>query len=304
MEDGAHLRLMVTRGRKATINQDPRFTLGAPTIAVTAEFKRREATARPLARAQSSIRTSTPEIFDMHLNTHSRLNYIGALLDVMDTGADEAIMLEHRGFVASCNATNLFWVKDGTVFTSRDDFCFNGITRGNVIALCRNETTPLQQGDWLPDHLFAADHVFVTGMMGGVTTVGSLDGRDPTAPPGPVTKAPLSAFRSTCPSWRMLGARNCWKREASAGKIPHRSVRSSTSGQMRLTERLSALRREASSRLEIPTARMRSSPRRPCPIPSTRASIFGLSWEMRARASMHKSRIRSCSMISSGAMTA
>jgi branched-chain amino acid aminotransferase len=194
MEDGAHLRLMVTRGRKSTINQDPRFTSGKPSIAVTAEFKQRPAEARPLALAMSSIRTSPPEIFDMHLNTHSRLNYIRALLEVMDSGADEAIMLDHRGFVASCNATNLFWVKDGTVFTSRDDFCFNGITRGNVIALCRAGVAPLQQGDWGADHLLAADEVFVTGTMGGVTPAGSIDGRALKSSPGPVTIAIREAY--------------------------------------------------------------------------------------------------------------
>lgn len=194
MEDGAHLRLMVTRGRKSTINQDPRFTCGKPTIAVTAEFKQRPAEARPLALAMSAIRTSPPEIFDMHLNTHSRLNYIRALLDVIDTGADEAIICDHRGFVASCNATNLFWVKDGTVFTSRDDFCFNGITRSNVIALCRGGAAPLQQGDFPPDHLLAADEAFVTGTMGGVTAVGSLNGRALRASPGPVTKTIAQAY--------------------------------------------------------------------------------------------------------------
>lgn len=196
MEDGAHLRLMVTRGRKVTINQDPRFTTGKPTIAVTAEFKQRPAKARPLALAMSAIRTSPPEIFDMHLNTHSRLNYIRALLDVIDTGADEAIMLDHRGFVASCNATNLFWVKDGTVFTARDDFCFNGITRGNVIALCRGGVAPLEQGDWSPDHLLAADEVFVTGTMGGVTPATSLDGHALPAAPGPVTSAIAQAYEA------------------------------------------------------------------------------------------------------------
>jgi branched-chain amino acid aminotransferase len=194
MEDGAHLRLMVTRGRKSTINQDPRFTLGQSTIAVTAEFKQRPAEVRPLALAISSIRTSPPEIFDMHLNTHSRLNYIRALLEVMDDGADEAIMLDHRGFVASCNATNLFWVKDGIVFTSRDDFCFNGITRGNVIALCREGAAPLQQGDWLAEDLLAADEVFVTGTMGGVTPAGSINGCALRLAPGPVTIALREAY--------------------------------------------------------------------------------------------------------------
>jgi branched-chain amino acid aminotransferase len=196
MEHGAHLRLMVTRGRKSTINQDPRFTSGKSTIAVTAEFKQRPAEARPLALAMSSIRTSPPEIFDMHLNTHSRLNYIRALLDVMDTGADEAIMLDHRGFVASCNATNLFWVKDGTVFTSYDDFCFNGITRGNVIALCRDGVASLQQGDWEAEHLLAADEVFVTGTMGGVTPAGSIDGHALKSSPGPVTIAIREAYEA------------------------------------------------------------------------------------------------------------
>jgi len=194
MEDGAHLRLMVTRGRKATINQDPRFTLGGPTIAATAEFKRRAADAKSLVLAMSSIRTSPPEIFDMHLNTHSRLNYIRALIEVMDEGADEAIMLDHLGYVASCNATNLFWVKDGTVFTSRDEFCFNGITRSNVIALCRDGAAPLLQGDWLPDHLLAADEVFVTGTMGGITAVGSVNGHALRSAPGPVTMSISQAY--------------------------------------------------------------------------------------------------------------
>lgn len=194
MEDGAHLRLMVTRGRKATINQDPRFAIGPATIAITAEFKHRPAAARPLALALSTIRTSPPDIFDMHLNTHSRVNYIRALIEVMDEGADEAVMLDHRGFVASCNATNLFWVKDGAVFTSGDAFCFNGITRGNVIALCREGAAPLQQGDWPPDHLLAADEAFVTGTMGGVTPVGSLNGRALPDAPGPVTRAIAQAY--------------------------------------------------------------------------------------------------------------
>jgi branched-chain amino acid aminotransferase len=105
-------------------------------------------------------------------------------------------MLDHRGFVASCNATNLFWVKDGTVFTARDDFCFNGITRGNVIALCRGGVAPLEQGDWSPDHLLAADEVFVTGTMGGVTPAASLDGHALPAAPGPVTSAIAQAYEA------------------------------------------------------------------------------------------------------------
>ncbi len=176
MTDGAHLRLMVTRGRKATVNQDPRNSLGQPTIVCTAEFKAPKPSTG-LTLHTSAIRTSAPDTFDMRLNTHSRLNYIRALIDVIDTGADEAVMRDPHGNIASCNATNLFWVKDGTVFTSRDDFCFNGITRGNVIALCRDGAAPLDQDDHTPAHLAAADEAFVTGTMGGITPVREIDGR-------------------------------------------------------------------------------------------------------------------------------
>lgn len=185
MTDGAHLRLMVTRGRKATVNQDPRNALGPATIVCTAEFK----TPRPsagLVLRTSRIRTSARDMFDMRLNTHSRLNYIVALLDVIDSGADEAVMLDPHGNVASCNATNLFWVKDGTVLTSGDDYCFNGITRGNVIGLCREGTAPLDQGDHPPAALAACDEAFVTGTMGGIAPVREIDARALPVP-GPVT---------------------------------------------------------------------------------------------------------------------
>ncbi len=176
MTDGAHLRLMVTRGRKATVNQDPRNAIGPATIICTAEFKTPKPSADLVLRT-SYIRTSAPDTFDMRLNSHSRLNYILALLDVIDSGADEAVMLDPHGNIASCNATNLFWVKDGTMFTSRDEYCFNGITRSNVIALCRDGAAPLDQGDHPPAHLAQCDEAFVAGTMGGITSVREIDGR-------------------------------------------------------------------------------------------------------------------------------
>jgi branched-chain amino acid aminotransferase len=193
MTDGAHLRLMVTRGRKRSINQDPRQALGRATIVCTAEFK----LAKPsdgLVLATSSIRTSGRETFDLALNTHSRLNYILALLDVIDTGADEAVMLDPHGAIASCNATNLFWVKDGTVHTSGPDFCFPGITRGNVIALCRAGLAPITEGAHPPASLAGADEAFVTGTMGGVTSIRSIDGREFPAVNGPLTRRIADAY--------------------------------------------------------------------------------------------------------------
>ncbi|MES2442953.1 MAG: aminotransferase class IV [Pseudomonadota bacterium] len=194
MTDGAHLRLMVTRGRKASINQDPRNALGKATIAITAEHKQRSAGLDSgLALRTVATRTSGPEMFDMRLNSHSRLGLIRALLEAIDLGADEALMLDPHGHVASCNATNFFWVKDGTVFTSGDLYCFNGITRSNVIAACRAGTAPLEQGDFAPGHVAAADEAFVTGTMGGITAVREIDGRALPAG-GPVTAAIARAY--------------------------------------------------------------------------------------------------------------
>jgi branched-chain amino acid aminotransferase len=190
MENGAHLRLMVTRGEKAAANQDPRNWLGKPTIVITAEYKEPspEIATRVLSLFTSSIRCTPAEMFDMRLNSHSRLNLITALLEAIRAGADEAVMLDPGGHVSSCNATNLFWVKGGRLRTSTGAFCFNGVTRGNVIALCKANGIPVEQGHFAPADLHAADEAFVTGTFGGLTPVRQVDGHVlSTAPPGPVT---------------------------------------------------------------------------------------------------------------------
>jgi branched-chain amino acid aminotransferase len=190
MEDGAHLRLMVTRGEKAAVNQDPRNWLGKPTLVITAEYKEPSPTlaTQGLALATSSIRCTPADMFDMRLNSHSRLALITALLDAIHVGADEAVMLDPHGHVSSCNATNLFWVRDGRVETSTGDYCFNGVTRANVIALCRDNDIPITLGDFELSDLHAADEAFVTGTFGGLTPVREVDGATlPAALPGPVT---------------------------------------------------------------------------------------------------------------------
>ena len=188
MTDGAHLRLMVTRGRKRSINQDPRHALGRATIVCTAEFKASTVATTGLNLHIGSIRTSCADVFDMHLNSHSRLNYIRALLVAIKAGADEAVMLDPNGHIASCNATNLFWVRGGEVRCATDRFCFPGITRGNVIDLCRAGAAPIRVGDFLPDDLLAADEAFVTGTMGGITPVARVDTAVFAPGAGPVTR--------------------------------------------------------------------------------------------------------------------
>jgi branched-chain amino acid aminotransferase len=191
MESGIHIRLMVTRGPKKAPNQDPRNALGQPTIVIVAEHKEPsgEIVARGLKLVTSSIRCTPKEMFDMRLNSHSRLGLIRALLDVIDKGADEALMLDPHGFVSSCNATNFFWVKGGEVRTSSGEYCFNGITRANVIALCLDNGIPLKAGAFKLGDAQAADEAFVTGTFGGLTPVREIDGYTlPETLPGPVTK--------------------------------------------------------------------------------------------------------------------
>ncbi|MBN9079557.1 MAG: aminotransferase class IV [Rhizobiales bacterium] len=190
MSDGVHIRLMVTRGRKRTPNQDPRHCLGAATIVIVAEYKVPPPSRDKGARLfTSTIRSSPPDIFDMRLNSHSRLNFITALLQAIKAGGDEALMLDPNGFIASCNSTNFFFVKNGAVFTSSGEYCFNGITRGNVMALCRENGIELVVGNHALGQAYAADEAFVTGTMGGIAPVCSIDGRmlGPAELPGPVT---------------------------------------------------------------------------------------------------------------------
>ena len=197
MHDGVHARLMVTRGIKTTPGADPRMTLGPATIVVIMEHKRpRPELAAGIALMTSTYRTTRPDQFDMRLNSHSRLPYILALMQAYTNGADEALMLDDRGFVASCNSTNVFFVRDGAVLTSTDQACFNGITRATVIGLCEVEGIPLRRADFALMDALAAQEAFVTGTVGGITPVRSLDGRPFPATPGPVTSRLDAAYRA------------------------------------------------------------------------------------------------------------
>lgn len=197
METGVHIRLMVTRGEKRAVNQDPRNALGRPTIAIVAEHKEpsAEIATKGLSLFTATIRCTPADMFDMRLNSHSRLALILALTQAIEAGADEALMLDPNGFVSSCNATNFFFVRKGEVCTSRGTFCFNGVTRANVIALCARHGVPIRLDDFTLAEVYAADEAFVTGTFGGLTPVNSVDGRAlPCALPGPVTRALRAAY--------------------------------------------------------------------------------------------------------------
>jgi branched-chain amino acid aminotransferase len=190
MTDGAHIRLMITRGLKSTPNQDPRFVIGGATIVIVAEYKKSnpEAKARGLTLFTSTFRTSTPDVFDLRLNSHSRLNLIQALIQAINAGADEALMLDPRGFVASCNSTNFFIVRRGEIWTSTGAYSFKGITQANVVDAWRSAGKIARECDFTLAQVYSADEAFVTGTLGGVTPVTRIDGRViGDGKPGPLT---------------------------------------------------------------------------------------------------------------------
>jgi branched-chain amino acid aminotransferase len=179
MTDGVHIRLMITRGPKRTVNQDPRFALGTPTVVIVAEYKtpNPETKRRGLVLFTSTIRCSAPDVFDLRLNSHSRLNLIQALIQAIAAGADEALMLDPYGFVASCNSTNFFIVRRGELWTSTSRFSFRGITRGKIIELARAHGVATHEKDFTLAEAYGAEEAFVTGTLGGVTPVARIDGR-------------------------------------------------------------------------------------------------------------------------------
>lgn len=199
MEDGAHIRLMITRGRKTTVNQDPRFVLGRPTIVVVAEYKRPrpEVKEKGLALFTATFRCSAPDVFDLRLNSHSRLNLIQALIQAIDAGADEALMLDPHGFVASCNSTNFFIVRRGELWTSSGRYNFKGITRRKVLELARADGHTVRETDFTLAETYGADEAFVTGTLGGITPVTRIDGRTiGTGRPGAFTQALAARYEA------------------------------------------------------------------------------------------------------------
>lgn len=196
-DDHAYMRVMITRGPKSGANQDPRNALGKPTVIILAEAKtpNPDLATRGLALATATIRCSPMEMFDMRLNSHSRLNLIMALQQAIRAGADEALMLDPHGFISSCNATNLFWVRAGEVRTSAGAYCFDGVTRRVVIEACRSEGIGISLGNFPLEDIHHADEAFVTGTFGGVTPVRVVDGHELTSSlPGPVTARLIAAY--------------------------------------------------------------------------------------------------------------
>lgn len=179
MHDDVHIRLMVTRGIKRTPYQDPRACIGQATVVIIPEYKtpKPETLQAGLKLFTVHVRRGFPDVQDPKLNSHSKLNCITACIQAIAAGADEGLMLDPHGFVATCNSTHFFIVRKGEVWTSTGDYCLGGITRANVIALCRQNGIPCFEKNFSLSEVYGADEAFCTGTFAGVVPVREIDGR-------------------------------------------------------------------------------------------------------------------------------
>ena len=179
MREGVHIRLMVSRGVKATPYQDPRITITPPTIVIVPEYKQAlpETAVKGIKLFTVHVRRGYPDVQDPKLNSHSKLNCIAACIQAAKAGADEALMLDPHGFVATCNSTHFFIVRKNEVWTSSGDYCQGGITRGNVIEICEQNQIPVRQKNFSLTDVYSAYEAFVTGTFAGLAPVREIDGR-------------------------------------------------------------------------------------------------------------------------------
>ncbi len=198
MEDGVHIRLMVTRGIKKTPYQGPRFTITQPTIVIIPEYKSPvpEIVETGVTVFTVHVRRTGPAEQDQKLNSHSKLNCVLACIQADKAGADEALMLDPLGFVATCNSTHFFIVRDGEVWTSPPEYCLGGITRANIIKVCREAGIPVFEKRFSLFDVYSADEAFITGTFAGVTPVREVDGRSIELIDGPVSQKIREAYKA------------------------------------------------------------------------------------------------------------
>ncbi len=193
MVTGVHIRLTLTRGVKVTSGMDPRLNVAGPTLIVLAEFKDPVYDQSGIRLITSSVRRHAPDSLDPKIHHNNLLTSILAKIEANVAGADDAVMLDHRGFIAETNATHLFMVFPGeagaTLATPTTVACPEGITRATVLRLAASEGIASAEGDYTLPQLYNAAEVFVTGTMGGLASVVSVDGRTiGNGTVGPVTK--------------------------------------------------------------------------------------------------------------------
>ena len=196
MEDGVHLRLTLTRGVKITSGMDPRLNQAGPTLIVLAEFKDPVYSRKGLRLITSSVRRFPPDCLDPKIHHNNLIQSILAKIEANLAGADDALMLDDRGFIAETNATHVFIVEDDLVVTSHTRACPEGITRQTVLDLCHHHGVDSREKDVSLTEAYRADEMFCTGTMGELAAVTELDGRQiGNGEVGPITRKLSDLFQ-------------------------------------------------------------------------------------------------------------
>ena len=177
MQSDTHIRLIVSRGIKSTPYQHPKVTIGKPTIVIIPEYKKANRKVFDNGIKLASVRTKRDSaVQDPQINSLSKMNCISACIEAERLGVDEGLMFDPKGFVSTCNSTNFFIVKREEVWTSSGEFCLNGVTRGSVIKLCKNNNIKIFEKDFGIKEVYNADEAFVTGTFSGLIPVVEIDG--------------------------------------------------------------------------------------------------------------------------------
>jgi len=190
MVDGVHVRLMVTRGLKVTPFQGTSANVGSATIVIAAEYKEPDPAVaeRGLRLFTVHVRRGRPDVQDPMWNSHSKLNCVTACIQAEKAGADEGLMLDPHGFVATCNSTHFFVVRDGELWTSSGKYCLHGVTRRQVLRVAQAAGIPTHEKDFSLTQVYSADEAFCTGTFAGILPVKEVDGRQiGQGVPGPMT---------------------------------------------------------------------------------------------------------------------
>ena len=177
MKDETHIRLTLTRGEKITSGMNPKLNRFGLTLIVLAEWKSLIYSGKKLKLVTANIRRNSPLCLDSKIHHNNLINNILAKIEANHAGVDDAIMLDLNGFVAETNATNIFMIKNGVVFTPFPKACLPGITRGLIIEICKDNNIPILEQDISLTELYNADEVFTTGTMGELARVIEIDKR-------------------------------------------------------------------------------------------------------------------------------
>tara|TARA_Y100000768_G_scaffold209062_1_gene157491 strand:+ start:23793 stop:24713 length:921 start_codon:yes stop_codon:yes gene_type:complete len=180
MKDDIHIRLIISRGEKITPYQNPNANVGPITLVIIPEYKKTDPKIykNGIKIGRVPIIRPPDNILSTHYNTLSKLNCILASIEANKLNYDEGIMNDPNGNISTCNSTNLFFIKENKVLTSKGKYCLNGITRGKAINICHSNNIPLFEEDFTFDDILECDEAFVTGTFAGIIPVSKIEKRD------------------------------------------------------------------------------------------------------------------------------